>query len=526
MKLGIYIFIILLLLVGMVLAGFSPDGISLFVTGLMEALIIMGALFGILPVVQYAAGFQNALGNIETAKLDRNGSTWTMIERAEDFFRQRTLDSIFYEYQIKVRGQRENGQILTDIDDYINEDILALHSWQAIVTQIPGTLTGLGLLGTFVGLILGIQGIEFTSVNMALMSVQSLLAGIQVAFYTSIGGVILSLLFNILYRMAWNNMVRQLGLFSAEFHRNVIPTVEEQTLYRERREARQITELLNRLTKNQSDLAQLGGNESGPLRPLADQEQVLMPQILAGIRDGEFTFYLQPLYNLSTRTVTGAEALVRWNHKKLGIVTDGVFMPILERNGYITKLDQVIWKQICATIRHWIDEGIRPVPVHINVSKTNVLAMDVAEYISGIVEEYDISPLNLVIEIVENAYAHAPLAVIETEKQLRQKGFKVIVDGFDGDYFALSAIPDFAADQLKLDLGRFAGSKNETALNDVFDQALKLHYQMSVTGIENMEQLMMLRKCGCAEGQGVFLSRPLSLTEFESITYAQQRKQN
>ncbi len=526
MRFGIYIFVLLILFVGMVLAGFSPDGISLFVTGTMEAIIMLGTVFGILPVVQFSVAFQNALENIETAKLDRDGSAWTMIEHSEDFFRQRTLNSVFYEYQTKVKGQRESGQILSDIDDYINEDMLALHSWQALVSQIPGTLTGLGLLGTFIGLILGIQGIEFTSVNMALMSVQSLLAGIQVAFYTSIGGVILSLLFNLLYRMAWNTMIRQLGLFSYEFHRNVIPTVEEQTLYRERREIRQITELLDRLPRTMGYYASDGGEVGGILPSLAgDNEQIMMPQILSGIRDGDFVFYLQPIYNLSTKAVTGAEALVRWNHKKLGTLSPAVFVPVLERNGYITKLDQYIWKQVCATIRAWIDKGLRPVPVSINVTKTDVLAMDVAAYISGIVEEYDISPLNLVIEIAEKSYSQTPDAVVEAEKQLRQKGFKVVIDDFDGNYFSLSSIPDFSADLLKLDLRRFADSQSQDALEEVFLQARQQHYQVTALGVESMEQLTMLRKFGCTEGQGFYLSKPISTHEFETLIDTEPKEQ-
>ena len=144
--------------------------------------------------------------------------------------------------------------------------------------------------------------------------------------------------------------------------------------------------------------------------------------------------------------------------------------------------------------------------------------MDVADFLSGIVTKYSISPLNLIIEIAENAYFQATEAVIETEKQLRQKGFKVIVDGFNGDYFALSSVEGFSADSLKLDLRRFSGKQNQAALNDVFTQANKLHMQMSVEGIENMEQMTMLRKCGCTEGQGFYLFKPISVEEFEDIT--------
>ncbi len=519
MKQGAYILIIVILLVGLILAMNSPDSISMLFIGVMEAVIFLGVSFGVLPVTNYSRAFQTAMENINAATVDRSGSTWAIIENIEDFFRQRTLDTIFYEYQAKVKGQRESGQILSDIDDYVNEEALALHSWQSIVTQIPGTLTGLGLLGTFVGLIIGIQGIEFTSVNMALLSVQSLLSGIQIAFYTSIAGVILSLMFNILYRLAWNTMVRQLGLFSSDFHRKVVPPVEEQTRYRERRDIRQITELLDRLPKNQGYSTAAGGNIGGGVHaPSAGNEQIMMPQILSGIRDGEFIFYLQPRCDLNTKAIVGAEALVRWSHGKLGLVSPAVFIPILESNGYITKLDQYIWERVCATIQEWVGKGLRPVPISINVTKTDVLAMDVADFISSTVAKYAISPLNLVVEIAENAYFQATTAVIETEKQLRQKGFRVIVDGFNGDYFALNSVEGFSADSLKLDLRRFSGKQNQAALNDVFMQAQKLRMQMSVEGIENMEQLTMLRKCGCTEGQGFYLFKPISVEEFEEIT--------
>ncbi len=525
MRSGAFILIIVILLVGLILAMNSPDGVSMLFIGIMEAIIFLGAAFGVLPVNNYTRAFQNAMENISAATVDRSGSTLAIIEKTEGFFQQPTLDTIFYEYQIKVKGQRESGQILSDIDDYINEEALALHSWQNVIAQIPGTLTGLGLLGTFVGLIMGIQGIEFTSMNMALLSVQSLLSGIQIAFYTSIAGVILSLMFNILYRFSWNTMVRQMGLFSSEFHRKVVPTVEEQTRYRERRDMRQITELLDRLPKNQGYSAAAGGNIGGGAQtPAIGNEQIMMPQILSGIRDGEFIFYLQPRCDLNTKNIIGAEALVRWNHGKLGLVPPSVFIPILESNGYITKLDQYIWEQVCATIQDWNNKGMRPVPISINVTKTDVLAMNVGDFISGIVAKYEISPLNLIIEIAENAYFQATTAVIETEKQLRQKGFKVIVDGFSGDYFALSTVQDFSADSLKLDLRRFSGNQNQSALNEVFAQANTLHMHMSAEGIENMEQLTMLRKSGCAEGQGFYLFKPVTVQEFEEITSMGKRK--
>ena len=511
----IYTLILFILIGGIVLTAYAPDEVSTVVIVVMELILLAGTVFGILPVVQYTRAFQTGLDGISRAMEVQTSSTWAVISQDEEFFRQNTMNAIFRDYREKVQNQMNSGQVLSDIEDYINEEALSMRSWQGVVSQIPSTLTGLGILGTFIGLILGIRGVGFGTVNAALSSVQTLLSGIQVAFYTSIAGVILSIVFNIIYRVAWNIMVRDLGLFTEEFHKHVIPTAEEQSRYRERREIRQIIELLERLPKNQGySLAGGNLNRQGITEP-AGNEQVLMPQILEGLRKGEFIFYLQPVHDLNTRRIIGAEALVRWNHGKLGIVSPAVFIPVLESNGSITKLDKYIWEQVCKMIRQWIDSGKRPVPISVNVTKTDVLAMDIGDFFTEMIKKYRIPPRSLVIDIAENAYLQASQAVIEAEEKLRANGFRVMVDGFDGDYLSFNSIDGFQADGLKLDLRRYPNSQNQGALNGVFEQARKLGYNLSVEGIESMEQLTMLRKCGCLEGQGFYLSRPDSVEAFE-----------
>ena len=519
----IYFLVVFILIGGVILTAYAPDEISTVFIVMMEAIVFLGVLFGIFPVIQFYRAFETGLENIERALEVQTSSTWSVMVQIEEFFHQRVMDEQFREYQEKVQAQRDSGQVLADIDDYINEDILGLKSWQNVVQQIPGTLTGIGILGTFLGLIVGIQGIGFSSVNAALLSVQTLLAGIRVAFYTSISGVILSLVFNIIYRISWNMMIRNLGLFVDEFHKNVIPPVEEQIRYRERREMKQITELLERLPK--SGQFSVAGS-SGPAIQAQNtgNEQILMPQILQGLREGEFVFFLQPRFDLNTRKVVGAEALVRWNHGKLGMVSPAVFIPVLESNGYITKLDQYIWEQVCMTIRRWIDSNIRPVPLSINVTKTDILAIDIAEFFDGMLKKYRIPPRQLEIEIAENAYMLSSHATLETEAKLRQNGFRVVMDGFDGDYIALNAVENISADILKLDMRRLHGGVNQGVLNSIFDQARSLQMTLSVEGIENMEQMGMLRKCGCSEGQGFYLSKPISVQDFESVISGESKR--
>ncbi len=516
-----YIAIIFILVCGLVLAAFAPNTASMVFNGVMEGVLFLGVVFGVLPVTQFNQGFQHGIENIARAMEVQGNSTWNAVSRQDDFFHQKVMDKLFEDYKAKVASQQEANQILSDIEDYINEDSLSIRSWQNVVQQVPSTLTGLGILGTFIGLILGIQGIVFSSVDATLSAVETLLNGIRVAFYTSISGVILSLLFNFLYRISWNLMERNCSLFIEIFHRNVIPPVEEQERYRERKDLRKIIDLLEQIPKNQGfSMAQgRGGAPAGS----TGNEQILMPQILDGLRNGEFIFFLQPKFDLNSRKIIGSEALVRWNHGKLGTVSPAVFIPILESNGYITKLDQHIWTQVCAYIRKLIDQGIRPLPIAINLSKTDILAMDVVEFFDSTVKKYRIPPRFLEIEIAENAYLQASNSTLEVEDQLRQKGFRVIMDGFNGDYVALSSVDGLSPDTLKLDLRHFNGNQNQGALNAVFDQARKLGMAMAVEGIENMEQLSMLRKSGCSEGQGFYLSRPVDLASYEKLIVEEKK---
>lgn len=515
MKALSYLSIIALVISGVLLTAFSPDYLSMIVVGAEFAAVLAGIFYGMRPVMSFTAGLQNGQKSIEKAANTEEGLVWIAALQNDQFFHQKTMDQLFQEYRAKVQQQRESGQIVSDIDEVLNEDVLALYSWQGVISQIPGTLTGLGILGTFIGLLMGLRDVSFVTVDTALDSVQTILSGINTAFYTSIAGVILSITFNISNNVMRNIMNREMGLFLENFHKRIIPTTEEQDRYRGHREARQIMELLDRLPKNKGfSVSHSSKNGEGTS---SESERVLMPQILDGLKKGEFTFALQPQYELNTRKAIGAEALVRWNHPTLGTLSPSVFIPILENNGYITKLDQYIWESVCQSIRSWIDEGLRPLPISINVTKTDILAMDVAECFTGLLKKYRIPPKYLNIDIAENAYQEAHGSTAELVAKLQQAGFRVIMDGFNGNYIALSAMGEISLDVLKVDLRHLEATDKLAALPGIFEQARTLRLTLTAEGIENMEQMMTLRKCGCTEGQGYFLSKPLTLEGFEKM---------
>lgn len=496
------------------LLSLAPDSLSMLVLLIMCFVVILGFFIGMAPSLMYGTGFKNARLSIEQALDVQSTETWIAVFKLDVLFRQKTLDNLFREYKNKVEQQKEDEEIVSDIEEYINEDVLSLRTWQGVVLQIPGTLTGLGILGTFIGLITGISTIGFSSVEAALESIATLLSGIEAAFYTSISGVILSIIFNMLNRMIWNSMLREYGLFVETFHKVVIPSVEEQTRKKQDRDVKNILSRLDRIPKNPGFSLSASGN--GAPGQTAN-EQILMPQITEGLKKGEFTFFLQPRVDLNTRKYVAVEALVRWQHETLGLMTPAAFVPVLEKNGFITRMDAYIWEEVCKTIRRWIDAGIRPVPISVNISKTDLLAMDVSGFFEQMLEKYRIPPRALELEIAKNAYVQNPGTTREVAGTLRRFGFKVIMDGFDGDFISVNMLEHTEADALKLDL-RFMPERETNELQAIYNQARKLNIEIMAEGIENTEQISNLKKAGCMIGQGYYFHKPMSIEEFEAAS--------
>lgn len=500
---------ILLMAAAGILTALAPDTLCMVILLIMCAVLAMGFLLGLFPSMMFIGGFTNARKSIEQALGVQTSDAWYAVVKLDAPFRVRELDKLFRLYRDEAEQQMEGNEVVSDIEDWINDDMLSLRTWQGLMVQLPGVLTGLGIIGTFVGLLTGIGGIGFSSVEAALESVAVLLSGIETAFYTSIAGVILSILFNILNRILWNTLLREYGMFCEFYHRSVVPAVEKQLRTAQQRDMKEIKDKLERLPKY------IGPTVAARAQNPAN-EQILMPEILTGMKNDEFTFYLQPRVEMQSRKIVSAEVLVRWNSEKFGLLSAADFVPVLERNGYITRLDQHIWEKVFQTVRRWIDAGRRPVPLAINVSKTDVLAMDTAAYFANQLERYRIPPRSIQIEISRSAYIETPIATQDVETALRQLGFRVAIDGFDGDYIALNMLERSQADALNLNLN-YLSNKDPGTLEAIFAQGRKLKVDMLAMGIESTEQITNLKRAGFAEGQGMYYYKPLSIEEFENV---------
>lgn len=505
------------LVLGILSLLFAPDVFSLIIISVMFVVIAAAFSKGMWLVLNLADGFRTAAKHIHTVKDITAADKWNTFRQAESVFQQPLLDRLWNEYKQKCDAQQQESLLISDAEELINEEVLALYSWKSVVLQIPGSLTALGLIGTFLGLILGISGIAFSSVDAAISSITTLLSGIETAFYTSIIGVILSMVFNISYKLAWNALLHEMGIFFTEFHKYILPDEESRTKQSSRSDMEKILSCLERIPKG-SDYFNCTSLTESVKDPEAG-EKILMTEIWESLKNDDFTFFIQPRCDLASKQILGGEALMRWNHRRLGIVSPTVFLPALEKNGYIVQLDRRMWENVCKTIRNWMDRGIRPVPVSVNVSKMDLLVMDVAQVFSDLVKQYQVPPQYIQMEIAENAYIQSAEMAYQAEEKLRQAGFHVIINGARGEYDTLNLLTESKADALKLEYRMLSEKQagDPQALAEIVEQSHKTRIKLIASGIENAKQLTTLKKAGFHEGQGFFLHKPLDAKAFEEL---------
>ena len=253
-----------------------------------------------------------------------------------------------------------------------------------------------------------------------------------------------------------------------------------------------------------------------------EEEARLMPQICSGMENNEFTFYLQPKCVLQTGKIIGSEALVRWISPERGFVSPGQFIPILEKNGFISQLDVYTWDKVCQTIRRWMNEGRTVLPVSINVSRTDIYSMDVVKVLKDMVEKYDVPTDFIEIEITESAYVENGSIIKDTEEAFKNAGFKILIDDFGSGYSSLNMLKDIDADVLKLDmkfldLNPENNEKGVSIITAVLDMARQLDLPTIAEGIETDEQLKLLELLGCEYAQGFYYYRPMPISEYEKL---------
>lgn len=275
---------------------------------------------------------------------------------------------------------------------------------------------------------------------------------------------------------------------------------------------------------NQFDVAAGARLESTGRAPSNDEivPRFSLDDINQAFDNNEFCFYLQPKCNAETGAIVGAEALVRWNHPEYGLVSPGEFIPLLERESMVTRFDLFIWRSVCEMLSRWDGEGRNLVPVSVNVSMTDIEAIDVARVLGDLLDRFSIDARLLQVEITESAIAHNMDVVEETIRDLHARGIAVLMDDFRSAYSSLNMLKDINVDAIKLDmkfvdLNADNAAKGLKIIESVIDMAYQLRLSIIAEGAQTAEQVSKLRELGCMYIQGYYFYRPLTVGKMEDL---------
>ena len=238
------------------------------------------------------------------------------------------------------------------------------------------------------------------------------------------------------------------------------------------------------------------------------------------LRNEEFQVYLQPKYSPVSGKLVGAEALVRWVSLSTGLITPSHFIPIFERTGFITQLDDYMISCVAKMQAEWMIQGKKMIPISVNVSRAHFAQEGLAEHICQLVDAYGPSHELIELEVTESAFFDDKDILVETVKQLRAYGFRVSMDDFGAGYSSLNSLKDIPIDVLKLDGEFFRGDddgsrRGEIVVREAIQLAKNLDMHVVAEGIEKKEQVDFLAEQGCDMIQGFYFAKPMPIEEFE-----------
>ena len=257
------------------------------------------------------------------------------------------------------------------------------------------------------------------------------------------------------------------------------------------------------------------------LRAAMLTEQDILALAATALEEKQFVLYFQPQYNHADGTIIGAEALVRWKHPDRGLISPGIFIPIFEKNGYISKLDFYVFEHACAFLKKCREKEIPMIPISTNFCRHDIFLTDFAEKLETIREKYDVPANYLRVEITESAIMGGNEQVNEMIKHLHKYGYIVEMDDFGSGYSSLNVLKDIEMDVIKLDMLFLSEETNNTRggtiLSAVVRMAKWLQVPVIAEGVETLKQADFLRSIGCNYIQGYLYSRPLPEEQYVEL---------
>jgi len=231
----------------------------------------------------------------------------------------------------------------------------------------------------------------------------------------------------------------------------------------------------------------------------------------------------QPIVSLDTFRITGFEALVRWRHPEHGLITPNQFVPLAEETGLIIPIGEWVMRQACAQMRQWQELYLSepPLTISVNLSGKQFAQPDLIQRIERVLEETNLEPCSLKLEITESVVIENVEAASEMLKRMRMLGVGLSIDDFGTGYSSLSSLHRFPISTLKIDasfVSRMNGhNENPEIVRTIISLADNLGMEVIAEGVETLEQATKLRTFGCEQGQGYFFARPSSVKDAERL---------
>lgn len=251
------------------------------------------------------------------------------------------------------------------------------------------------------------------------------------------------------------------------------------------------------------------------------REQEIIDEMDTALEQNQFVVYFQPKYELEDLSPGGAEALVRWQKPDGTMVSPGVFIPIFEKNGFITKLDYYVWEKVCQFIRQELDAGRKPAPISVNVSRVNLYNPKFLDSLIDLVEKYKIPPKYLHLELTESVFSDNATMIQDTVFYLHKAGFTILMDDFGSGYSSLNVLKDVDLDVLKIDMKFFSkggtADKGAKIIEAVIKMAESLNMTVIAEGVEEPEQVEFLTKLGCDYIQGYYFAKPMPQEQYQEL---------
>lgn len=251
------------------------------------------------------------------------------------------------------------------------------------------------------------------------------------------------------------------------------------------------------------------------------EEQRMNSEFRTAIEERQFKVYYQPICRATDGLITGAEALVRWEHPTKGMISPGTFIPLFEKNGFISVLDRYVWNEVAAMQQSRLDQGLATIPVSVNVSRVEFYNPSLCEDIRDIAKRHNITPGLLKIEITESAYADNPVSVLEAVKKLHDYGFAVLMDDFGSGYSSLNMLKDLPIDVLKIDMRFLDDLDKSQKASIVLESIIRLAKWMKLSvvseGVETKREWEYLRSVECDAVQGFFFYKPMPEADFMAL---------